>query len=358
MKKESKYFIVLILIMILTSCGTSDNPGFKVKHTALGIMNDIVVVCDQDVWDSIIGDSLDYYYGGAYPITPSPEPIFDLRHFTPKELIDQPLRKELRTYLILSDMNSTTSSTTEMVIEDLSKSNISDPLQEKPSMSTIGKDKWAHGQILVYILADGFDNLASAIGEHFSTISTRIRQHDDKQLTQSTYSRGSNSGLSRKVEDLIGTSIDIPFDYVVAKEVEEENLIWLRKDTKDATLNLILRKEIYTDQEQTSKEHMKALKDDIGRKHISSIENNTYMRVNDKDLPILEYNKDFNGLYAKEYRGIWEMENDFMGGPYHTWMVVNGDELIYVDGFVWSPGKRKREMLQQLEKIVSSLNRS
>ena len=255
-------------------------------------------------------------------------------------------------------MNASTSATSGLVREDLSKSNIFDPLQGKPSISTIGKDKWAHGQILVYVVADGYDNLAAAVGEHFPTVSARVRQHDRKQLNQSTYTRGNNLGLSRKVKELIGVNIDIPFEYVQAKEVEEENLLWLRKDTKDATINLVFKKEIYTDQEQTTKSHMKALRDDFGRNHISSTEANTYMRINDKDLPILEYNKDINGLYANEYRGIWEMENDFMGGPFHTWMIVNGDELIYVDGFVWSPGKTKRDMLQQLEQIVSTINKS
>ena len=244
MKKENIIFIFIILALALSSCGNSDDPRFKVKSTALGIMNDIVVVCDQDIWDSTIGDSLDYYFGGAYPITPSPEPIFDLRHFTPQDLIDQPLRKELRTYLILADMNASTSATSELVKEDLAKSNIFDPLQGKPSISTIGKDKWAHGQILVYVVADGYDNLAAAIGEHFPTVSARVRQHDRNQLNQSTYTRGNNLGLSRKVKDLIGVNIDIPFEYVQAKEVEEENLLWLRKDTKDATINLVFKKEI------------------------------------------------------------------------------------------------------------------
>ncbi|MEE9374610.1 MAG: DUF4837 family protein [Saprospiraceae bacterium] len=357
MKRHTTFFLIAILISIISACGTSDNPGFKVKPTALGIMNDIVIVCDQDLWDSHIGDSLDYYFGGAFPITPSPEPIFDLRHFTPKELYDQPLRKELRTYLILANMNSTTSATTQMVEKDIAISGITNPLNGKPSMSTIGKDKWAHGQILVYLLADGIDNLAAAVGVHFPSISTRVTQHDNKQLTQSTYSRGSNKGLSRKVGELIGSTIDIPFGYVQAKEVPEENMIWLRKDTRHAIINLVFKKEIYTDQEQASVAHMKALRNDFGRKHISSTESNTYMVTNDKDLPILEYTKDFNGLYAKEYRGIWEMENDFMGGPFITWMIVNGNELIYIDGFVWSPGKTKRKLLQQIEKIASSLNK-
>ena len=358
MQNLFRLLLLLAVIIITKSCGTSDNPRFKVKPSALGIMNDIVIVCDKDIWESTIGDSLEYYYGGAYPITPSPEPIFDLRHFTPEDISDQPLRKELRTYLILADMSAETSPTTQLVKEDLAKSSINDPLNGKPSLSTIGNDKWAHGQILVYLLADGYDNLAESVGEHFPTISAKVRQHDNEQLTQHTYPRGTNLGLSRKVSTLIGASIEIPYEYKEAKEVEEENLLWLRKDTKDATINLVFKKEIYTDQNQTGKEHMKALRDDFGRKHVSSVENNTFMKTNDKDLPILEYNKDINGLYAKEYRGIWEMENDFMGGPFHSYMIVNGDEMIFVDGFVWSPGNPKREMLQQIEKIVSTLNRS
>ena len=355
MKKQILFFTILSSLFIL-SCGTKDNPTFQVKPAALGIMNDIVVICDQDIWDSPIGDSLDYYFGGAFPITPSPEPIFDLRHFTPKELIDQPLKKELRTYLILADMGAVNSETTDLVKGDLAKSGVSDPLSGKPHLSTIGRDKWANGQILIYVMADGFDNLASAVGAHFPSVSTKVLQHDHEQLRQSTFSRGPNGGLSRKVGELIGKNIKIPFEYVQAKEVPEENMIWLRKDTKDATINLVFKKEIYVEASQTSSSHMKALRDDFGRKHISSDQANSYMKINDVDLLILESNKEINGLYAKEYRGIWEMENDFMGGPFITYLIVNGDELIYVDGFVWSPGKRKREMLQQIELIVNTIN--
>jgi len=354
MKRRTLIFTVFISLLI-HSCGTKDNPTFQVKPAALGIMNDIVVICDQDVWDGPVGDSLDYFFGGAFPLTPSPEPIFDLRHFTPKDLEDKPLKKELRTYLVVADLNAVNSPTTELVKKDLSKSSVTDPLNGKSSLTTIGKDKWANGQILVYLLADNFDNLAASISTHFPSISTRVLKHDAQQLRQSTYTRGNNGGLSKKVEALIGREIDIPFEYVLAKESPEENMLWLRKDTKDATVNLVFRKEIYVEGSQTSKANMKALRDDFGRKHISSDQPNSYMKVNDKDLPILEYTKEISGLYTKEYRGIWEMENDFMGGPFITWMIVNGDEMIYIDGSVWAPGKRKRELLQQLELIANTL---
>lgn len=358
MRSRLFFYVFLIFCGLSVSCGTKENPGFQVKATALGIMNDIVVVADQDIWDGTIGDSLDYYFGGAYPITPQPEPIFDLRHFTPKEISDQPLRKELRTYLIIADMSAENSPATALVKKDLNRSGIeNNGLGDKKYITTIGKDKWAHGQILIYLLADGYDNLAEAIGVNFPSISTRIRQHDDKQLTQSTYSRGSNKGLSNQVGDLLGgLDIDIPFDYALAKDVPEENMLWLRKDTKDATINLVFRKEEYVEESQTSKEYMKDIRNLFGIRHISSTQSNSYMRINDKDLPILEYTTETNGLYTKLYRGIWEMENDFMGGPFITWMIVNGNDLIYIDGFVWAPGKTKRELLQQIEKIASSVS--
>ena len=352
------YYIVIMTCLLGSSCQPDDNSAFKVKPSALGIMNDILVVSDQDIWDGPIGDSLHYYFGGSYPITPQPEPIFDLRHFTPKELLNRPLRKELRTYLIVADLSATNSETSELVKNDLKESGISNQLNGKKSALTIGKDKWAHGQILIYLFADGLDNLAESIGKNFPSISTRIRQFDALQLKQSTYSRGSNQGLSDKVATVIGVDIDIPFDYQLAKEVKEEGLIWLRKDTKDAVQNLVFRRQKYSSEDQTGKEYMKVLRNEFGKTHVSSSQPNSYMIINDVDLPILEYIKDINGLYTKEYRGIWEMENDFMGGPFITWMIVNDDDLIYVDGFVWAPGKTKRRLLQQLEKIVSTTNKN
>ena len=40
------------------------------------------------------------------------------------------------------------------------------------------------------------------------------------------------------------------------------------------------------------------------------------MKSNTVDLPVYEYAYQLNGSYTKELRGIWEMENDFMGGPF------------------------------------------
>ena len=59
------------------------------------------------------------------------------------------------------------------------------------------------------------------------------------------------------------------------------------------------------------------------------------MKVNDKDLPMFTYNTQVNNSYALEARGIWELENDFMAGPFISYLVHNPtkNELYFLDGF-------------------------
>ena len=60
--------------------------------------------------------------------------------------------------------------------------------------------------------------------------------------------------------------------------------------------------------------------------------------------------------YAVEARGIWEIANDYMGGPFISYTIHNPqtNELLYLDGFVHAPGKEKRNFMQQLEKIFTT----
>ena len=78
------------------------------------------------------------------------------------------------------------------------------------------------------------------------------------------------------------------------------------------------------------------------------------MVINDDDLPVFDYTYDIDGKYTREIRGVWEMVNDFMGGPFASYAILNetNNEVIFVDTFIYAPGKEKRNMMQELEYIV------
>lgn len=356
-----KYLSVpfFLFLLLLGSCGISESNRFKAKPKALGIMNEIVVLTDDNLWKGMIFDSVDYYFAGYFPLTPRPEPIFDIRQFDLEDINNQPLKKELRTYLILSDLSNESSEIAQFVRNDLGEQGLKRFKSDPEFRTSIGRDKWANGQLLIYIFGSSIDDLANAIVANFEAISARINEHDYEQLYQSVYARGTNVGLTNRFKERFGAEISIPLTYVVAVDKPEEvGLAWLRTDYKEGITNLVLRQYTYDSESKVSKSFIKDDFNRFGKKYVSSSEPNTFMVINDQDLPILEFERSINGHYVKELRGIWEMENDFMGGPFLSYAVVNEQQgkVLLIHGFVYSPGKEKREALQQLDLIVKNIN--
>jgi hypothetical protein len=99
-----------------------------------------------------------------------------------------------------------------------------------------------------------------------------------------------------------------------------------------------------------------ALRDSIGKLHIRSSEPGSYMRINAVDLPLFIDPTLIDGRFALEAKGIWEMVNDFSGGPFFTYLVYDQDrgELLFLDAFILAPGEDKRDVMQQMEQILRS----
>ncbi len=354
---NSTLYIIAILTMIsFWSCNDEVSKHYKPKNIALAKMNEIVVVADDDTWNAV-KDSFDYYFGSAYPLMPSPEPKFDIRRFSPKLLEGEPLRKELRTYVIIADLNDQDSPTTKMVRNDIGEKRYLKAKSSKQFNVIVGKDKWAKNQILIYLFGFGKDNLYRAIRENYPAIAQRIREHDKDQLDASIYVlKGENKSISRAIKEKMGIDIKVPGDFVWLKK-DEDNFVWLKKDTPKAALNIIIRQYPYTSQSQFSKDHLIKLRDEYGKKYISSHEEGSYMTSNVKDLPVMEYDTKIDNRYTKEIRGIWELVNDYMGGPYATYMIHDKDHnrVIFIDAWVFAPGTSKRNYMMQLDHIIKSI---
>ena len=354
-KAKLPFFAAFVIILLLGSCAADISPNLGVKPPAMGITNEIVVICDQDVWDDYVGDSLRYYFSSAFPILPQPESVFDLKHYTPEALIAQPIRKELRTYLILADLSNNMSSTSNLLRQDLGSTKVQEIKTGNQLRSVVGRDKWAKGQLLIYLFGFSRDELVKTVREAYPAAAKRVNAFDEIQIDQTVYQKGENQKLKKEIKEAIGVDIKVPGDY--QKAIHDENVIWIRKDHDDMISNIMLHKLKYSSQKQLSKEGLKAIRDSLGKQYISTDLKDTYMRTNDVDLPMFTKSINLNNYYALEARGIWDIENDFMGGPFISYLVhnPNSNELLYIDGFVYAPGKQKRNHIQYLEHIFSSV---
>ena len=97
-------------------------------------------------------------------------------------------------------------------------------------------------------------------------------------------------------------------------------------------------------QEMTRKEaieaEIKAMKEQLER----DAENTTLAR----------FIKNFESF---ETRGTWEVQGDFMGGPFINYLVKDSinNRTLYIEGIVFSPSQRKRDNIIELEAIIKTL---
>lgn len=349
------WIAVLTLATILAGCTESQQQSLRPKPVAYGEINTILIITDQEMWDGRVGDTLNDYYSSAFLILPQPEPIFDLWHFTAEEYQAQPVRREASDYLILANLADETSPTTKLVINAIGAENVRRAKEDPAYNTAIIREKYAEGQLIVYQFAFSEDALVENIAKTFSATAKKFRDADMKRFESSVYLDGENRKATDVVQEMLGVRMRIPKDYVVASS--RDSVLWLRKETGKLSSNIMLWKLPYNDQAQLTREGIKTIQDSIGRKYVSSQIANTYMRINDEDLPMFIDAKTVNNNYTLEARGIWEMENDYMGGPFISYLIHNPqkNELVFALGFVYAPGEDKRNWMQYLEYILNTI---
>ncbi len=357
--KSSCAFLFISLLLLFSACTEESTPTvLQSLPVAYGKINQVVVVADEEVWEGAVGDSLDYHLAGPFLLLPRPEPIFDLIHYTPEELQKDPVRKQMRNYVFVADLSDEDSPTTQMVISQLGPERIRKIRAGKGyGIAAWEGDKWAKGQLFVYMYGLGADKLIRNIQENSDAVIQRIKKHERPRIEATAYQAGEHEELITEIQDKFGIYLRVPKDYFKAVYDPDNHFMWIRKETKELSSNILIHKRPYTSTEQFSKEGLKRIRDELGRKYISTRIENTYMRIDDVHLPLIVTPRRVNNVPALEARGIWEIVNDYMGGPFISLLMVNPktNEIIFLDGFIWAPGEDHRDYLEQLEVILNTV---
>ncbi|MEZ4935770.1 MAG: DUF4837 family protein [Saprospiraceae bacterium] len=171
------------------------------------------------------------------------------------------------------------------------------------------------------------------------------------------YQTGINNALQDDIAASFGFDMKIPGSFKKILHNTSTNTVWLRSDDCDVVANILTRlQKAYQRRPTDVYEGIKKIRNEVG-KIITSQQPDTYMQINDVDLPMFVEKKTMNGFYTVQARGIWEMVNDFKGGAFVSNLMLDQDrgELIFVDGFLFAPGvAEKRNHMQELEYILTS----
>ncbi|MEO1257903.1 MAG: DUF4837 family protein [Bacteroidota bacterium] len=362
-----KYLKILafILFAALWSCAsegpgaeaTTPLPSSSLLPGSYGRPNQVFVIADSTLWNGMVGDSFFYYFAAPYLLLPQPEPIFDIQHMTPEELAKAPAKKEFKSFIFLADMADKSSITSQQVLHDVGAMKVDEARVGKGYTTIVAQNKWALNQQLFYFIGFGPEKLAENISKNFPPVARRINDRDEKMVEANAYQSGTNSGLEADMATSFGIEIKLPGDFSKILHNSNNRTVWLRSDDRDIVSNVVIHRRPYRSEDQLTYDGIKGIRNEVGR-IVESPVLDSYMQINDVDLPLFVEKKTLNGLYTVQARGIWEMVNDFKGGAFISNLMLDQDrgELIFVDGFLYAPSiPKKRNYMQELELIISSV---
>ena len=173
-----------------------------------------------------------------------------------------------------------------------------------------------------------------------------------RRIRKSTYA---NHGLDKK----FGFTLTMPSAYKTLKE--NETTSWFQREIQKGHINLLVTttpydEDIVVDQ---NLEKIIAQHDSIGKAFIPGRLPNSHL-ITEKAYEPYIYSTIFGKKPALEIRGTWEVQGDFMAGPFLQYIINDkpNNRNILLEGFVFAPSTAKRDYVFEIETVLRSLQES
>lgn len=329
MKNIVKPLTILLMAIAVSAC--SDKPSTGKKDRSAGGTSEILVVTqNKEQWDGMIGDSIRHYFLDYQYGLPQPEAQNDLAHITLKGF---------------SDMFKKHKCILEVEIN---------PHFEFAKAET-AENLWAAPQRYVKITAPN----ATSWVELFESQKEVYKLWFDKverERILSVFRPSVDNNIVNAIKEKMGFTLTVPQGFYIAKN--EPNFMWLRKELERSSSCLLIYQTPYLDTAQFGVNSLVAMRNMMLKQYIPGPLEGSYMATETEFVPpLVNYVPDFPAGYAVEMRGMWKVENDFMGGPFvsYTFADQRTGNLVTVEGYYYEPNQKKRNSLLQLEAILYSL---
>lgn len=226
----------------------------------------------------------------------------------------------------------------------------------KKTAIKLEEDVWAKDQLMIHITASSDENAARILEKNTQTIRDYFNEREVERLKKQ-FNIKPQRELMEELEKDYHVKLTIPPGFV--KMSCEKNGCWLKKEKSIGEHQIIQGVMLYAYPYES--DSALVLSEMINRRNVFTLPNvqgsrdSSFMTVYEEYIPTSK-EINLNGLYALEYRGLWNMQNDFMGGPFlhYTFVDEKRNQVINLDGFVYAPKFNKREYLRELEAIMKT----
>ena len=327
MKRILTYLIMAAAAISLISCSDAKRKEALLPNIS-GKAGEVIVVIDKGQWEGAVGTVLRDSLACECPFLPQSEPLYTLVDVAPNGFTQM---FQIHRNIIIVNI----------------KADVTEP------GVVFKNDVWARPQCVIRINAADSDTAVQLIKENSRNMTAVLEQAERDRVIANT-KKYEELSLAPVVTEMLGGSPHFPSGYKLKKKTED--FIWIEYQPQYVTQGILIYKYPVTEGKQMMDlDNILENSNRMLMNNVPGMFDNTFMTISDFARPSIEYKK-YKGLDFAEIRGFWEVENDFMGGPFvsHAFYSKDGKDVIILQGFVYAPKYDKRQYLRQVESIIYS----
>ena len=218
-------------------------------------------------------------------------------------------------------------------------------MKYEESKMTLEKDLYARPQVVEGLYASTDQAFVKLLGTHQKDILKVFNENEfarERKLLEKNYC----GAVLAQVQKQFGVSIKVPQDVDDMKV--GKNFLWASASKKDFQQNVC----VYT-LPLSETLSFEEVRDSVMKVNIPGDREDQWMETDRRTVMVDDITR--NDLIV--VRGLWDMRNDAMGGPFVSYCYVDTirNRFLIVEGFVFAPDKKKRPIIRQLEAALQTM---
>ena len=298
-----KYLIVVLFF--LSAC----SDGIKTLPSSTGILSEVIFVVEDLLWENQVKDVALRTCGAPIQGLPQDESSFSVVQINPSQF--KSIYKIHKNIVIIAK-------------------NIPTSNQE---------DKWAYGQFVAHL---GWDDTASNLAQSLKKLREIfvLKEINSIRISLAKISQ-------KKIEETL--KLNFKIDCIVPKEYQiyenNESFFWANSTFSSVKSDEIKNIFIFSFVPKllNLQEEVLQKTDSIFAKYLIGTNEGSYGKIEQAYPP---------DYFENTYRGLWKLENGFMGGPFLIKTYFVEDKIVVNIGLVYAPHATKRKYIKELEAIL------
>lgn len=317
---------ISFVLLLLSSC---TQKGQQIMHKNItGKAGELVVVISDKSWDDLPGNLLRRTLAQPQLALPQDEPLFDLikvPHEAFKDIF-QSTRNILQTRI--------------------------SPIVENPGIS-FNDNVWAYPQATVQINARNNEEFEKLFNENSDQIIGYFLKAERERMT-TNYRDYHDKAVLNTLESKYSIMLNVPPGFTISRE--NKDFVWIRYETPEISQAIFVYWFPYTSDSTFTLNYLINKRDSMLKANVPGPLEGSYMATERRVEQLFQVTQ-HNGNYAADIRGLWRVENDFMGGPFIMLAELDAfrQRVVVADGYVYAPSKDKRNFIRQVEAMVYSM---